>query len=158
MSGFAGCLKGLLVVILSAFALLVVIVAIGSCDANPYQNGYDEGYEEGYDEGYADGAKDMKEEFEEKEAQSEASDNAQTGTSSSSRKSSSSSRSKSSSDKESSDLKFSLYDEGSGNSWYVYEDGSKEYTDGFGNVVRDSDGDGEIDMVSTDGGGSWSDY
>lgn len=59
---------------------------------------------------------------------------------------------------ESSDLKFSLYDEGSGNTWYVYDDGSREYTDGYGNVVRDDDGDGEIDQVSTDGGGSWFDY
>lgn len=58
----------------------------------------------------------------------------------------------------SSDLKFSLYDEGSGNTWYVYDDGSREYTDGYGNVVRDSDGDGEIDMVSVDGGETWFDY
>ena len=77
---------------------------------------------------------------------------------SSSRSSSSSGRASTSGSSGSSDLKFSVYNQDDGNSWYVYEDGSREYTDGFGNVVRDDDGDGEIDSYSTDGGGSWTDY
>lgn len=34
-------------------------------------------------------------------------------------------------------------------------DGTKEWTDGWGTVVRDTDGDGEPDIVSRDSGETW---
>ncbi len=39
-----------------------------------------------------------------------------------------------------------------------YDDGSAEITDGWGMVARDTDGDGELDIISTDSGESWEDF
>lgn len=38
------------------------------------------------------------------------------------------------------------------------EDGTGVATDGKGNWVADTDGDGEVDLISIDGGNSWMDY
>lgn len=48
------------------------------------------------------------------------------------------------------------YTDSKGGTAYGYADGSTEYTDGYGNVVRDSDGDGKNDYFSSDGGNTWS--
>lgn len=45
-----------------------------------------------------------------------------------------------------------------GYSYYEYSDGSAEITDGYGNVGRDSDGDGTIDELSYDSGETWESY
>ena len=42
-----------------------------------------------------------------------------------------------------------------GSSIYANKDGSVDVTDGYGNVGRDTDGDGELDAFSSDGGNSW---
>ena len=47
------------------------------------------------------------------------------------------------------------YSDGQGNMLYTYSDGSREATDGYGTVVRDADGDGNADLVSVDGGNTW---
>lgn len=47
------------------------------------------------------------------------------------------------------------YDPKNGNRAYTYDDGSIEATDGWGNVVRDKNGDGKVDEYSTDGGLTW---
>lgn len=43
-------------------------------------------------------------------------------------------------------------------SYMEYDDGSAEITDGWGMVARDTDGDGELDIISTDSGESWEDF
>lgn len=48
------------------------------------------------------------------------------------------------------------YTDSKGGTAYSYSDGSTEYTDGYGHVVRDSNGDGKNDYYSSDGGNSWS--
>ena len=48
------------------------------------------------------------------------------------------------------------YFDDKGGAAYSYSDGSTEYTDGYGHVVRDSNGDGTNDYYSSDGGNSWS--
>ncbi|QOS66732.1 hypothetical protein GS424_009145 [Eggerthella guodeyinii] len=76
--------------------------------------------------------------------------------SSSSDSTSSSSGSKSSSSNSSSKKETgSYYNPKDGSSLYEYSDGSKEITDGYGNVGRDKDGDGKLDEISTDGGQTW---
>lgn len=50
----------------------------------------------------------------------------------------------------------SSYTDSKGGTAYSYSDGSTEYTDGYGHVVRDSNGDGKNDYYSSDGGNSWS--
>lgn len=45
-----------------------------------------------------------------------------------------------------------------GYSYYEYDDGSAEVTDGYGNVGRDSDGDGSLDTYSFDGGETWEEF
>lgn len=45
-----------------------------------------------------------------------------------------------------------------GYSYYEYDDGSAEVTDGYGNVGRDSDGDGSLDSFSFDGGETWEEF
>lgn len=52
----------------------------------------------------------------------------------------------------------SYYDTGTGSTMYKYSDGSSEITDGWGNVWRDNDGDGDPDEYSTDGAKSWKQY
>lgn len=79
---------------------------------------------------------------------SSASPSSSSGSSSSSHSSSSSS----SSSKKETD---SYYNPKDGSSLYEYSDGSKEITDGNGNVGRDKDGDGKLDEISTDGGKTW---
>ena len=68
------------------------------------------------------------------------------------------SSSRSSTSRSSSSGNRAYYDESTGNTLYTYGDGSREYTDGFGNVVRDSDGDGKVDKASVDGGETWFNY
>lgn len=76
--------------------------------------------------------------------------------SSSSSSNSSSSGSKSSSSNSSSKKETdSYYNPKDGSSLYEYSDGSKEITDGNGNVGKDKDGDGTLDEISTDGGKTW---
>lgn len=48
------------------------------------------------------------------------------------------------------------YDDGW--SYMEYNDGSAEITDGWGMVARDTDGDGELDKISTDSGETWEDF
>ena len=43
-------------------------------------------------------------------------------------------------------------------SYMEYNDGSAEITDGWGMVARDTDGDGELDKISTDSGETWEDF
>lgn len=43
-------------------------------------------------------------------------------------------------------------------SYMEYNDGSAEITDGWGMVARDTDGDGDLDKISTDSGESWEDF
>lgn len=45
-----------------------------------------------------------------------------------------------------------------GNYYFKNDDGSYEATDGWGNGVRDEDGDGEPDMWTDDGGETWHRY
>lgn len=83
------------------------------------------------------------------------------GTESSSKSSSSSSKPSSSGSKSSSSNSSSkketdsYYNPKDGSSLYEYSDGSKEITDGYGNVGRDKDGDGKLDEISTDSGKTW---
>lgn len=79
------------------------------------------------------------------------SDSPSASSSSSSSDSHSNSSSSSSSKKETD----SYYNPKDGSSLYEYSDGSKEITDGYGNVGRDKDGDGKLDEISTDGGKTW---
>ncbi len=66
----------------------------------------------------------------------------------------SSSSSSSSSSKSKKNNTTSYYDK-NGNGYYFNSDGSVEVTDGYGRVVKDTNGDGTVDKVSTDGGKSW---
>lgn len=49
------------------------------------------------------------------------------------------------------------YMDSDGYSYYKNSDGSLEVTDGYGNAVKDYDGDGVVDAMTTDGGGTWVD-
>lgn len=49
------------------------------------------------------------------------------------------------------------YMDSDGYSYYKNSDGSLEVTDGYGNAVKDYDGDGEVDAMTTDGGATWVD-
>jgi hypothetical protein len=69
---------------------------------------------------------------------------------------SSGSHSSSSRHSSSSSSSYSTYSDGKGNNVYTYSDGTREATDGYGHVVRDSDGDGKADKYSSDGGSTWS--
>ena len=51
-----------------------------------------------------------------------------------------------------------VYQDGSGNYYYVNPDGSIEATDGWGNVGVDTDQDGEFDYYSTDSGDTWHEW
>lgn len=75
--------------------------------------------------------------------------------SSSSKPSSNGSKSSSSNSSSSKKETDSYYNPKDGSSLYEYSDGSKEITDGNGNVGRDKDGDGKLDEISTDGGKTW---
>ena len=49
------------------------------------------------------------------------------------------------------------YMDSDGYSYYKNSDGSLEVTDGYGNAVKDYDGDGVVDAMTTDGGATWVD-
>lgn len=66
--------------------------------------------------------------------------------------------SSSSSDKSSDRRQTYAHTDPDGWSYMEYNDGSAEITDGWGMVARDTDGDGELDKISTDSGESWEDF
>lgn len=85
--------------------------------------------------------------------------NTPSATSSKSSSSASTSKSSSASKKSSSSSKKETgryYDEKTGDTLYTYSDGTEEYTDGWGNVVRGKSGKAE--EYSTDGGMTWHKY
>lgn len=47
------------------------------------------------------------------------------------------------------------YIDSDGYQYYKNSDGSLEVTDGYGNAVKDYDGDGEVDAMTTDSGATW---
>lgn len=47
------------------------------------------------------------------------------------------------------------YIDSDGYQYYKNSDGSLEVTDGYGNAVKDYDGDGEVDAVTNDSGATW---
>ena len=55
-----------------------------------------------------------------------------------------------------SDGSYTYHDKSTGNISTVNKDGTSEVTDGYGNAVKDSNGDGKPDKYSTDSGKTWS--
>lgn len=47
------------------------------------------------------------------------------------------------------------YIDSDGYQYYKNSDGSLEVTDGYGNAVKDYDGDGKVDAMTTDSGATW---
>ena len=48
------------------------------------------------------------------------------------------------------------YIDSKGYGHYMNPDGTTEITDGYGNVGKDTDGDGKLDVYSSDSGKTWS--